>query len=327
MGNKEDIIALMRQRGPIIPLHVAKLLGTNTLIASAHLSELRSKDAIKISHVKLGGTPLYYLAGQESRLQDYADKLHEKERRAYELLKNEKVLSDTSQSAVVRFALRQIKDFAKPVEVKVGERRTLFWRWYLTPMAEVGELIKNQLKLASSNTAERSSDSKPQPPKQSEVSHPQSEVKSIPHSIPPPIVETQALHPKTVYNSQSTIVQDPKPKNIFNQERPSPVVGSISDGFLGKINNYFEEKGIVVEETEIIKKAKHGYFIIRIPSPVGELFYFCEAKQKKSISEGDISEAIVRSEKLPLLFITGGIPTKKTKEMIEKNKGIKFVTI
>ena len=91
MDKKEIILGIMKEKGPIIPSQVYKEIETDMLMASAILSELSLNKLVKISHVKIGGSPLYYLQGQERYLEKYIDKLHEKEERAVRLLKQKKV--------------------------------------------------------------------------------------------------------------------------------------------------------------------------------------------------------------------------------------------
>src|SRR3990167_1443000 len=92
--NREKIIGFIREKGPILPVEVGKFINTSILMASAHLSELSSADKVKISHVKVGSSPLYYLPGQEAQLQRFSENLHEKEKRAYSLLFQKKILKD-----------------------------------------------------------------------------------------------------------------------------------------------------------------------------------------------------------------------------------------
>ncbi len=142
---QEKILGLIKERGPIVPSQIAKDLGTNILLSSAILSELASRKLISISHVKVGGSPLYYMAGQEEKLQEYMDRLHEKEKAACEMLRDQKVLRDSALDPVARVALRQCRDFAKPLEVTMGKEKEIFWKWYMLPTESVEPLIKKEL--------------------------------------------------------------------------------------------------------------------------------------------------------------------------------------
>jgi len=70
----------------------------------------------------------------------------------------------------------------------------------------------------------------------------------------------------------------------------------------------------------MIKKNKEYDFIIKIPSPAGELTYYCKSKQKKRISEGDLSSAILKaqSKHLPALFLSDGDLTKKAEKSLNE---------
>ncbi|MBI2661459.1 hypothetical protein HYX09_04325, partial [Candidatus Woesearchaeota archaeon] len=57
---RDKVISLVKSQGPLLPSHVAKQIGTNILMASAYLAELVSSGIIRISNIKVGGSPLYY---------------------------------------------------------------------------------------------------------------------------------------------------------------------------------------------------------------------------------------------------------------------------
>jgi hypothetical protein len=142
---KEEILRFMQQKGPVLPADIAKHINSNILMASAHLSEVSSNGKLKISHVKAGGSPLYYLPGQETQLQKFADNLHEKEKKAYDLLQQKKVLRDNTLEPVIRVALRAIKDYSVPLQVNFKGNSEIFWRWYLLTNKEAEELIRPSL--------------------------------------------------------------------------------------------------------------------------------------------------------------------------------------
>ena len=127
MEINERILAFVKEKGPVLPVQVSKEINDSILMTSARLSELLSSKHIKISYVKVGSSPLYYFQGQESKLQNFTDNLHEKEKKAYELLRQNKVLKDSVQDPVIRVALRQIKDFAVPLQVSYENKTEIFW--------------------------------------------------------------------------------------------------------------------------------------------------------------------------------------------------------
>jgi len=129
---KERIISVLKSKGPSLPVHIAGEIKSSILFSSAFLSELVSEKRIKISHMKVGSSPLYFLTGQEPSLEKFPQYLKSKEKEAFLLLKEKKFLKDNDQSPAIRVALREIKDFALPF--KSGEE--IIWRYFLVPESE-----------------------------------------------------------------------------------------------------------------------------------------------------------------------------------------------
>jgi len=130
---KERIFSFLQNRGPSIPVRVAKETGLSMLFASAFLSELISETRIKTSHMKVGGSPIYLIPGQENLLENFSQYLGNKEKEVLAILKGKKFLIDTEQLPSVRVALRDLKDFAVPF--KRGEETIL--RYFLIPESEL----------------------------------------------------------------------------------------------------------------------------------------------------------------------------------------------
>jgi len=128
---KEGILSTIRLRGPSLPVQVAKAIQVSPLFASAFLSELKSEDKVKISNMRVGSSPLYYLKGQEHLLENFTMHLNQRENEAFMLLKEKAVLLDEKQEPVVRVAMRAIKDFAVPLKIRIDGESKLFWKHFL----------------------------------------------------------------------------------------------------------------------------------------------------------------------------------------------------
>ena len=338
MENNQRVIDIVRLKGPLIPVQIAKEINTSILFASAMLSEQVSKGAIKISTIKIGGSPLYYIKGQEEKLQNFVDNLHEKEKKAFDMLKEKRILRDSEQEPLTRVTLRQIKDFAVPLDVKRGENSEIFWKWYLLPDEEAENLIKIKLKIKIPK--------KEKPKKEEETIQKQLKKEIIPEQLKketiaeqlkketaqerikketiqeklrkePEQLRKEAIQEKLKKETPLEQLQEQKQKAI-KQEKP--------DMFLNTIVSYFNKHDIEIIEKNITKKEKEVEFIINLPSPVGTLEYFCKAKNKKRISDSDLASAIItgQAKKLPVLFLTNGELTKKAEEKINELKGIKI---
>ena len=144
---RPKVLQLIKENGPLIPRDLSKEIGQDTFIIGAVLAQLRDSGEILASNTKVGGSPAYYVEGQEENLQALERYLDPKSKEAYQLLKEHKVLRDYAQPVQVRFSLRQLKDFAMDLTVDVHGTDEIFWKWYLTPVDEVEELILEMIKL------------------------------------------------------------------------------------------------------------------------------------------------------------------------------------
>lgn len=284
METNERILSLVKEKGPILPVQIAKEINDNILMASARLSELLSAKQIKISNLKVGGSPLYYFTGQESKLQNFTDNLHGKPKDAYNLLKQDKILRDLSQEPAIRVALREIKDFAVPLQVNYKNNIEIFWKWYLTDNKEAESLIKNIVSK-----------------KEIAQQKPKEEVKK--EAIQKPLEKTE-----------------PKKEVPIELKKDTTKIKKKTDKgkFLEDIQNFLNKAKINIIETKEIKKNNEIDFIVELQTQLGNVRYLCKTKNKKKISEGDLSSALLnaQSKNLPLLFLTKGKATKKLKEKL-----------
>lgn len=146
MQLKEKMISLIKLKGPSLPVHVAKSTGLSILFASAFLSELFYEKRIKISNLKVGSSPLYFISGQEPQLENFSKYLKSKEKEAFLLLQEKKILKDSELQPAIRVALKEIKDFAIPFE----KNEESYWRYFLSE-----ELLKIEKTIPENNEKEQ----------------------------------------------------------------------------------------------------------------------------------------------------------------------------
>lgn len=301
MDYREKILEFIKANGPVLPVQIAKEIGSNILMASAHLAELTATHKLKISSIKVGGSPLYYLDGQEASLQKYTSSLNDKEKKAFDLLMQDKILKDLEQEPVIRVALRGIKDFAVPLNVNYNDAKEIFWKWHLTSDNEAEQLIKSKLETAQMNPLE---------------AQPASEKKAEQESA-----QKRELKEETLLQSTLPAQKEQKAARKYRKtEKYEKSDRFLNDRFLNDINKFFGKNNINVISSELIKKNSEIDFIIEIPSVVGSLQYYCKAKDKKRISDSDLSNAYVKGQfkKLPVIFISSGELSAKAEEMIKK---------
>ena len=147
MGPKqEDILKIVQQKGPLLPISISRQTKISTTFAGAFLSELVSSKKVFMSNLRVGGSALYYVKEQKEKLQEYSKYLNPKEKEAFDLLKEKKVLQDTELTPVIRVALRSIKDFAKLLTVNMNSGKEAFWKWFLVSNQDVEKILRNKLK-------------------------------------------------------------------------------------------------------------------------------------------------------------------------------------
>jgi hypothetical protein len=310
MDSNERILAIVKEKGPILPAQIAREINDNILMTSARLSELLTGKKIKISYLKVGGSPLYYFQGQEDKLQNFIDNLNGAEKNAYNLLLQNKVLRDSSQEPAIRVALRQIRDFAIPLQVNYKNKTEIFWKWYLAANNEVETSIKNILskkeevapKRVLEKPEEDTTKETPQLLKNEEVT-PKEETKKLSSESEKGLEKYKAFQKEPIELKKDTT----KIKKTIDK-----------DAFLKKIQNFFNRSHINIIETKDIKKNAEVDFIVELQTTIGKVKYFCKTKNKKKINGGDLSSALLnaQSKSLPLLFLTTGKISKKTKDQL-----------
>src|SRR3989338_4988111 len=245
LETKERILEIIKSRGPSLPVHVSSELKISMLFASAFLSELLSERKIKISHMKAGGSPLYFVPGQEPMLENSSRYLHSKEKDAFIMLKENSVLEDEKMLPAIRVALRDIKDFAFPLQVEtpLAEKR-LFWRFLTTSEDDAREMIAKALKKEKPKQAKK--EEKAEKPEE------KSEVK---------------LKPKETIET----AKEEKPLITLKEKKPRKPIEK-SD-FVIKSAKFLDDNKIELLE-EIESKKKDFTARIRIESDLGKMEFF-----------------------------------------------------
>ncbi|MFH1054165.1 MAG: hypothetical protein V1740_07135 [Candidatus Woesearchaeota archaeon] len=336
MIDKEKILRFIRANGPIIPVQLSKEINQNILMSSAILSEMVSKKELKVSNLKIGGTPLYYIQGQEPQLQNYSNKLPPKEKDAYDLMRMKKVLREKNLDPIYRITLRMIKDFSVPLRVTINNNEELFWKWYLTPNDEAETLIKNMLGLIKQEVKEEIPERKGIKPAPDVIDRARKEIE-IPQQLKPepssepkldqiPLtqlktksIQKKLIKPVQQIKEKPKKIEKPKvePSQEKKMDKPLKPIKPIKDELFERSNEFFQKNKIEVKKSEIIKKGEVD-FIIKVPSVVGGIEYYCKARSKKRISEPDISSAFIQGKEknLPVLYLNDGDLSKKVEELL-----------
>lgn len=145
--SEQKIIEFLERNGPSTPVQIGKYIGVSLLFASAMLSEVASKKLIKITKLKLGSSPLYYLEKDKEKLVELKKHLNPKDLMAFEYLQKEKILRDSELEPITRISLRSIEDFAIKLNIVRQNGSEVFWKWFLLSDEEAKSLIKKKIEL------------------------------------------------------------------------------------------------------------------------------------------------------------------------------------
>ncbi len=130
---RDQVLNFLSMRGPSVPVEIAQGIGKDSYFVGAILSELLQAKQIKLSNAKKGGSRVYYLPGHEEKLSMLYNYLPEAEKKAFDFLKQSKVVIASQATPVERVAFESMKDFSCPIKVN-GEQA---WRWHLANDDEI----------------------------------------------------------------------------------------------------------------------------------------------------------------------------------------------
>lgn len=281
---KNRILQILDSYGPSVPMRIASDLKLDSILTSAFLADLLSDKQIKISYMRVGNSPIYYLPGQEDQLEKFVQYLNQKEREAFELVKHKKVLIDNMQLPAIRVALRSIKDFAFPI-IFSGY---VFWRFRNVTEQEALSLI-NTINLPSLHQV------------QDKIPENKIEVQKIEILKVPEVKQIPQINIEVKKE-----IKEKKVKKLKVKERPE---------FVLKVEDLLSKEGISINKN-LIEKKKEYSAIIKSDKGVE---YLCIAKDKKSVTDKELIKQLQAGQKknLPVLFISSGEASKKAVEWLD----------
>jgi hypothetical protein len=357
---REKILSILRMKGPTLPVFISQDTGISILFASAFLSELLSDKLVKMSHMRVGNSPIYYVPGQEPQLERFSNYLKSKEKDAFLLLQEKKFLKDSEQSPAIRVALREIKDFAVPFR---KENQT-FWRYFTSKESEFKQNIKpieehefvqakpkpfdkeerkigeKMIKDIDIKEIEEIRKDKEKLEKKEEVGEDiEEEIEEEEEYIQLPVPSTEKVkeekreevekkeeHPpekkKEKPQKEKPERQKPKEKTKTEKTTKKKAAHGQNDKFFDKIKEFLSKETIEIMNIESFNKNE---ILLRIKSEGTEKLLV--AYNKKKILDTDIINANKKASKLNLkyLILSMGEPSKKLSNLIESAQNLEKI--
>lgn len=343
---KEKIVFIIQRRGPSLPIHVAQATGLSMLFSSAFLSELISDKRIKISNMKVGGSPLYFIPGQEPLLERFSSYLKSKEREAFELLRSKKILRDKEQDPPIRVALRALKDFAFPVL----HNEEIYWIYFVLPEQEAEEMLKGfgfekeiisekkeEIVLEKEEVIEEKIIEEIKPviseikPIISEIQEIKKDLITIPVEEKKEVILEKSVKKEAIKEKKNEDKESDKEidLNILEDKPKEKEKIKEKSDFVKDLFKWMHRKGIeVLLEKESKKKEWLG--IGKFHTDFGDFEIVIVAKDKKKISESDLKNSLeyLQLEKKVVFFLAPGSLDKKALEFLNKyGQLIKFIKL
>lgn len=287
---KTEIVNFLKINGPSLPNEIARKINKPLLITSAILSEMVNEKRIKISHMKIGSSPLYFLDGQENQLEKFEKYLKNKEKEALNLLKKNKILNNENLEPSIRVALSNIKDFAKPIRIKIKEKEIVFWKYFLVNNKEVEEIVKNIIEKFERHEkkVKEIKEEKTKEKKEQEIDETEKKKKS----------ELQ--------------------KKLEVTEKEESVKGEV------KIDNF---ESYIHSNFDLVEKISNNTYT-GSKEILGEVVDFLIIiKDKKRVSDSDLVMALREGQerKMPVIILTKGTLTKKAKKILEESGSLLII--
>lgn len=337
MSLQDTVLDIVKEKGPLLPAEIVSEVNRRTgkqsdmFFIGAVLSELMASKEVRMSNAKIGGSKVYYTPGQEPKLVKLKEYLNDKEVKAYELLEEKKILRNSELEPVIRVAMSTLKDFARPIEVKLQDKE-VFWSWYLLPLEEAQRMIKERLKEEIEQLKKQKEHSIPQKPVKQAIKQTKSSEGFIGNSFqhqssqqkPSPQEKSEKLQQEQkVVSDQKRSVQE-RPQEQHQEQRETQSTLSqvdTDDEFMLSVMKFLEKNQILIHDGELLKKNSDCEFEVSITSQIGKIRYYIYAKSKKKVNETDLSYAYVRAQNrnLPLCFVTSGELTKKAEEALQSD--------
>ncbi len=284
---KEKIMALIQSHGPTLPVFIASQTGLSIIFSSAFLSELIADKRIKISDMRVGSSPLYFIPGQEPLLENFSQYLKSKEKDAFIILKEKRFLKDKDLDPAIRVAIRGIRDFA----VAFKRNDEIYWRYFTIPESEFQISIE--------------------PPKEKEIIIVEEK----------PIEEIKPV--EKIKSIEEVVVSIPEeikksPRKIKAKKQPKK---DNKNNFFNKVKEFLSQRQIEILSIEEIGINK---IIFKVRND-GE--YIIIAYNKKKISEQDVVNSHKKSVELglPYKILLLGEPLKRFDNLIKAARDLKGI--
>ncbi len=300
-NNLDKAFDVVRAQGPVLPVEVASKLGVDSFLATAYLAQLVETGKIKQTKERIGTSFIYHLSGQEGAA-------------------NARIITlQQSGKKTARMFAREV-----PQSPEVTARQKAF----ADRLAEI-EAKEIQAKITAPSVAERAVDKT--------VAKPLPEVRTAEETH----IRPQITHNSSTRETNQEFLDRFKPAIAEQLAKPVQEVKSAVSHFISEVGKKISPKqqdGLLVEKAlaflvdgradiiskELRKRGRDADIVATIPTSIGPMRILIIVRDKKTISEADLSVVYTegQNKKLPAIFVTNGKLTKSAQSYHQAIAGL-----
>ncbi len=293
---REKVLAVIEKLGPVQPVDVRRELHEgDSMLIGAILSEMVANGMVAISKTKRGGSPFYYDPAKPQTLDLIAQFLGEKDRRTYDLLKEQGILREDSLEPLTRVSLGNIPDFSRRFTVALNGTDVAFWRHHLVPEEEARTRAQPSAPAAPVVTA---------------------------------VAPTEAEPPKKAVRKRASVK---RPRKSAASSAPTPAAQQATlaptvDAFAERVKARFGSGAVT--ELAVLKAESEATCVHTGPGPHGPIRTYVYACAKRLTEKAVLAQLLVaRGRGMPLLVLSEDDLSKKLMELFDETPNVHHARI
>jgi len=324
----DRILELVQKTGPVLPVDIASKLGLDSFLASAYMQQLVEQGRLSVGKERIGGSQIFFTPGQESSAAAKVKALIETGKKTARMFARDVPNNPEVQKKRDEFAARLNEIESKEKKSKLVEPHAV-----LQPGHKVMPITIKHVSDEVGPVPERAVGGlmMPKPKILEEIKPALKEKEKEPEPV---VTEVEEVH----YEKPKLEVPEPEPEPEAEELKPkSPFREAIEKTFMKKPEKPIEpsplvdialamlvDSGSEIISKELTKKGKEANITFDLPTKLGNLRMLAVVRNKKSITEADLSMAYTEwtNKKIPVLFVTNGKLTKLAHNYLQVISGL-----
>lgn len=311
-NNLDKAFDIVRTHGPVLPVEVASKLGVDSFLATAYLAQLVETGKIKQTKERVGTSFIYHIQGQENVANARIVALQQTGKKTARMFAKE-----VPQGPEVAAKQRAFADRLAEIEAKETQARLNVAQRAQSPAA-VAPTIKTTTTMPAERSQVRASPANiptATPPVRNGINFDRETKQEFLERFKPAITEQLARPVQDMKNAVGQLIAEVR-KKIDLKTPDGPLVE--------KALAFLVDGRADIISKELKKKGRDADITATIPTSIGPMRLLVIVRDKKTISEADLSIAYTtgQNKKLPVIFVTNGKLTKNAHSYYQAIAGL-----